>query len=755
MSDKPLVKPEPKQYGHEYDLESSVDMLAIDLERKLSETIFERGTTDTRMVEDLRLYHGKYDDKITKALEGAKRSQVFVKLIRAKTNAAEAQLVDLLFPNDDKNYGIKPTPKPELASKLGDTSPVIDPATGKEQQFDDTGEIVTVEHMARRDIEMVQEAADAMLKEIDDQLIECKYNARAREAIHDACVIGTGILKGPVVRGKMDKAFVQETAEDGSVQWVDKQVESFVPVVEVVRPWDFFPDMSASSIEEAEFVFERRYMSKMQIAGLTKSKRFSPERIAKVLKMTGPQTQHTSVYQDDVRRLAGLSDSLNDTRYETWEYHGPVNYQTLVDLGVIELPEGEDERAALLEQMETEILTATVFYCGGVVLGAKLHNLSYENSMPYRVFNWEPDDSSIFGFGVPRMGADEQSIINSVWRMILDNGAITAGPQIIHQKSKVVPEDGDWALSPFKRWNLLNSVDDPRKVFTAVEFNSHLPELQGIYQMARVMLDEVSGVPMLQQGEQGQASQTLGGMSMLMNAANAVRRRQVKAWDDDITTPLISDFYAWNMRYNENPKIKGDFQVDARGTSALLVKETQSQAITAMLQVIGQTPAFAPILEIKAVDIFKQWFRTQNLPMDLMPTQDELEQYKKAQQEQQGNQPQDPAIMVEQMRSEAQKAKFEFEQAMAQQKAQTDMQQAELNNRIKAQQIAVDMQVAASRERVELMKLAQNDKMNNEKLLTELKKSQAKLDQEWQQFVAELQLKQQTNDNEANFGLGQ
>ncbi|NCP63156.1 MAG: hypothetical protein GW836_00655 [Paraglaciecola sp.] len=724
-----MTKLKPKDYGHEYDVQNPLDNLAMELERKLSDTITDRNAIDIRMVEDLQNYHGSYDQSRVAELKKAKRSSTFIKLTRAKTNAGESQLIDLLFPNTDKNWGIKPTPVPEIADQLNDDSPAqID---GQKYQ-DEEGEIVTNGMLAARKLQIANDRCDKMEDEINDQLVESDYEAKCRKVIHDACVIGTGILKGPVVVGKQDKVYM-ETKEG----WTHKLVESLTPACEVVRPWDFFPDMSASHISECEFVFERRFMSKAQLKGLVKRKGFDKEQIKKVLQMTGAQTQHSSSYMDDVRRLAGLSESLNDTRFETWEYTGPVSYDALIRLGAVELPEDAEERDALLKEFEGEEVIATVFYCGGITIGAKLKMMDYEDYLPYRVFNWEPDDSCLFGYGVPRMVRDEQAIINSVWRMILDNGAITAGPQIGRSGKHISPVNGDWALEPFKQWELSGSVDDIRKVFTAMEFNSHLPELQGIYQMARIMFDEVSGIPMLQQGEQGQSTQTLGGMSILMNSANTVRRRQVKAWDDNITSPMIKDFYHWNMEYNENGDIKGDYQVDARGTSALLVKETQAAAITNFLGVVGSNPVFAPVLQLKAAEILRQWAKTQSLPASMLPTDEELEEFIKKQQEQQGEQPQDSAIAVEQMRMDQQQAKFKFEYEMFGAKVQAGLQEA------------------ASKERIEMMRLAQNDKINTEKLIADLKKNQAKLDSDWQQFMAELNIKYKFESPTANYGLGE
>lgn len=719
------MKLDPKIYNHDYKADNPVDMLAMELEKKLTDVINDRTTIDSRMVEDLKNYHGIMDDDLIKALKEAKRSYPFIKLTRAKTNAGESQLVDLLFPNDDKNYGIKNTPNPDLSAEIDDETPVV---VDGYQHEDEEGNIITNGDLAARKLEIAKERCENMEREIDDQLIEAKYNAKSRKVIHDACVVGTGILKGPVVMGKLDKAYIE--TQDGFEMQLK---ESLTPGVEVVRPWDFFPDLSASEISEAEFTYERRYMSRQQIQDLPSRKGFDAEQVKRVLKMTPNETQHVTSYQEDVRQMAGLSDTINDSRFETWEYNGPIANEVLIQVGAIELPENEEERAAQEAELEGGDTLATVFYCGGVVMGARVHLMSYESYTPYRVFNWEPDDASIFGYGIPRMVRDEQSILNSTWRMMLDNGGITAGPQLGINKKYIQPADGSWSITPFKQWNM-SGIDDIRKAFTSVQFDSHLQELQGVYQTARVLFDEVSGVPMLQQGEQGQSTQTLGGMSMLMNAANTVRRRQVKDWDDNITEPLISDFYHWNMSYAENNDIKGDFQVDARGTSALLVKETQAQALNNFISMAGSSPVFAPVLALKAVDILREWAKTQGLPSSMLPTDDELDEYNKQQAEQAEQQPQDPQILIEQSRMEQLQVKQQFELEMAQRKEASQMREL------------------ASKEQIEIMRLSQGDKINSEKLIADLKKHQAKTDLDFKKFSAEMELKLNQGTT-ANYGL--
>lgn len=728
-------KPQVKKYKHEYDPNVASDMLALDLERKLSETIWQRGTLDARMVEDLRQYHGVYDPDVENALKKTKqRSRVFVNHTRPKSDAAEAQMVDLLFPNDDRNWGIKPTPVPDIVKELDDDSPAV---VGGQQYQDEEGNVIKNSDIASRKLELAKDACGKMAKQIDDQLIETNYNMKARQAIHDGVTIGTGIIKGPVVTGKLNKRYKKLKTPTGESGFQMMLEHLFDAGVESVRPWDFYPDMSASSVSEAEFIFERRFMTKKQVRELVRRKGYNPDDIRKVLKMASTETQHPSGAVDDIRRLAGLNDQLNDSRYEVWEYHGPIPRDVLIEKGMI----GEDEEEDPLKERN-----GTVVYCGGVVLNVKLNLIDFDDTFPYQVWNWSPDESCIFGYGVPRLMRDEQRIVNTSWRAMLDNAAVTAGPQIGLRRKHVEPVDGNWELTPFKMWSVREGGSMAESM-QSMEFNSHQNELANIYQMGRQMIDEVTGIPMIQQGEQGQATQVLGGMSMLMNAANTVRRNQVKMWDDRITSPLITSMYHFNMAFSDDEEIKGDYKVEARGTSALLVRETLSNAIMNLMNITGANPMYQQIVAPKAREILVQWAKTQQLPESLIPTEEELQQYQQQQSEQQGQQ-QDPAqvnaqiqMQIEQYRGQLQQQKLQVENQRFEREQQFDAQvkQAELESRLREKQM--ELQKIGMQQQTELMKLASNEKISGQKLATELKKVQAKLDAEMQKFATEIDLK--------------
>lgn len=723
------------RYGHEYDQDDALDMFAYELERTLSEAQSNKAVIEQRMVEDLRQYHGRYPDTLEAELKKQKRSRAFANITRYKCNAGESQMVDLLFPNDKKNWSIGPTPDPELIRDLGDTSPAV---IGGTEYEDEEGNTITKSDIVARKIEMAQEAAKQHERVIEDQFVESDFAGVSRRAIHHGCVLGTGIIKGPVVKGKNRRSYQRMQGMEGFQPMLESR---FVPTTHCVAPWDFFPDMSVSDIAEAEYTFERSYMSRTQIRRLVRTKGYMPERVAKVLQMEGRLTQHPSTYVDDIRRLTGLSDSLNDNRYELWEYRGPISWDVMVAAGMVD-PEQEPD--PLLER------NAVVVYCGGVVLSVKMDLLDEDDSQVYHVWNWEEDEHSIFGYGIPRLARHSQSVLNTAYRMMLDNSSITAGPQIIMKQKSVRPVNGDWTLEPFKIWFGDDAIGDPRQAFNAVEFNSHQQELSGLYQLARGLFDEEVGVPMLQQGEQGQNTPTLGGMSMLMNAANTVRRRQVKQWDDAITKPLLGAFYHFNMKYHPDEAIKGDFEVEALGVKALLVRETQAQALINFFNIGAQNPIFEPVWAEKGFEVAEAFFNTQQLPPTLLPTKEQYKAFndKKAQQET----PPDPNVQAEQMRIEQQKAKHEHDMALAKERNVLDEKRFQMEFEAKMAQTKALLEQSVRDERIQLMKLQQSDKANSDKLVVELKKLEKQLQLDAAKFNEEIKIKRESGPR-GNIGL--
>ena len=82
-------------------------------------------------------------------------------------------------------------------------------------------------------------------------------------------------------------------------------------------------------------------------------------------------------------------------------------------------------------------------------------------------------------------------------------------------------------------------------------------------------------------------NKTATGMSMLMGAANVALKSTIKNIDDFLLEPLITAMFHWNMEYGTNQKSKGDLKVVARGSTALVQKEVQSQRLLQFLSLVS------------------------------------------------------------------------------------------------------------------------------------------------------------------------
>ena len=235
---------------------------------------------------------------------------------------------------------------------------------------------------------------------------------------------------------------------------------------------------------------------------------------------------------------------------------------------------------------------------------------------------------------------------------------------------------------------------------------------------------------------------------MLMNAANAVRRAQVKEWDDNVTKPMIRRFYAWMMQFSPKPEIKGDMTIKARGTSALLVKEVQNQQVMALIQNFSQNPQLSPAFDwYEAIKVLAASMSIGST--GILKTKEEFEQAMQqaaeAAQQQQG----DPRL---QMQMQIQQMKQEHELRLAQMKSEQAMQVEQMNSQQKAMMLQMQYESNASRERVEVMKLQQTKQISEEEMIMRLNEIDKNHRHDMAKFMAEVQLKNMDGLT-ANFGL--
>jgi hypothetical protein len=112
--------------------------------------------------------------------------------------------------------------------------------------------------------------------------------------------------------------------------------------------------------------------------------------------------------------------------------------------------------------------------------------------------------------------------------------------------------------------------------------------LNQIVDIFRKFADETTSLPSYTHGEQtGGLNKTATGMSMLMGAANVALKSTIKNIDDFLMEPMITALFHWNMEFGTNQKSKGDLRIVARGSTALVQKEVQSQRLLQFLSLVS------------------------------------------------------------------------------------------------------------------------------------------------------------------------
>ena len=498
------------------------------------------------------------------------RSTVFPNITRPYVDAAAARIADMLLPSDDRNFALDRTPIPDLIRMAGGK---VKPETMRQMRgvTQDDAQIAQAVQKAVAEAKAImgeaQQKADRAQERIDDWLVECQYHAEVRKVIEDAARIGTGILKGPIPQMRKAVAWteqgivIQEEIKPGSIR---------------VDPWKFFPDPNCGeSIHNGSHTWEYDDITEKQVQEMRRLPGYISSQIDAVLD-EGPIRATAEVKQEPDSRNEGRAKG----KYQAWYFHGFVSQEDM-EMAGCKCKEGMDSVPAMITMINNRVVRASM-------------NPLDSGEFPYDMMPWQRRSGMPWGVGVARQGRTPQRIVVASTRSMLDNAGRAGGPQFIFKQGIVHPMiPGDRNVTPWKGWFVGEDadIDDVRKAFSFIEVPMYQKDFEAIIQLGMRMMEDVTGLPMLLQGQQGKAPDTVGGMTILNNNSNAVLRRLARVFDDYVTEPHIRRYYAWLLQYGESDDEKGEFVVNARGSSALVERDLQNQELPNLVQ-MALNPVF-------------------------------------------------------------------------------------------------------------------------------------------------------------------
>jgi len=581
-----------------------------------------RMADEKRWIQAYENYRGLYGKKIR--FRESEKSRVFVKVTKTKVLAAFGQLVDVVFGTGKFPIGIAETQIPEGEQKHAhldtqnpvpgiETTPAEEPVQEEEPQtnpydvgYAGDGRILkagaslgngifeeSLENKAEKqgllaeglvpipqipELSPAQRAARRMEKLIHDQIEESSGSSEIRNALLEAALLGTGVIKGPF---NFNKTLNRWTSEDGERQY--KPLEVRVPRIEFVSLWDLFPDPSATRIEECEYIIHRHKLNRSQFRGLQNLPYFDKDAIRECLIMGA---NYEEKYYENQLRDSNISEDAENTSYEVLEYWGVIDALSAREAG---LDIGDD-----IDELDE--LQINAWITSNKVLRVVVNPFT-PHRIPYHAFPYERNPYNFFGIGIAENMDDSQQIMNGHARMAIDNLAL-AGSLVFDVDESALVGGQSMEIYPGKIFR--RQAGMPGQAVHGMKFPNTAQENLMMFDKFRQLADEQTGLPSYSHGQTGVQSmtRTASGMSMLLGAASLNVKTVVKNLDDFLLKPLGEAYFQWNMQFFEGDlDVKGDLEVNATGTNSLMQKEVRSQRLTTFLQTV-QNPAIAPFVKI-------------------------------------------------------------------------------------------------------------------------------------------------------------
>lgn len=549
--------------GDEAPLANPLFSLGNELLSEFADAEMLRKEAEERWLMDLRQYRGIYEPDEETRMKGSK---AFMRKTRVKVESIDARLMDLLFPaNRERNFSIEATPEPSIPTPL--KRKIIEGLKelneGQEPDKDTLKKAIKAS---------ADSAAAKMATRVDDQLAEAKYRDVSRKVLHSGNLYGTGILKGPLVERRSRVSYVWDDEKDSFIY----TTKSFAaPFLAHVPLWRWYPDMAVTDLQDARYTWEHHRLSRARLSELAeRGKTFRSDVIRDYINSNPDGCIRLRTYESELRMMGEqkrLGFEAKTGQYDVYERWGWIEADKLRSCNC-EIPQ---------DRMH-EVFFANIWLLpDGQVIKAVLQPIE-GMQWPYHLYYLDKDETSIFGDGIATIMRGDQQMLNAAVRMLLDNAAVTAGPQF----EVFVPAFPNSAnltdIHPLKVWPRTGG-DFQYPAVRQLDFNSHMPELIEMMRLFDANADEVTAIPKFTYGDnpkQGAAG-TMGGLSMLLGQANISLKDLVISWDEGVTKPFIGALYHWNMKFSSDDTIKGDFDVAARGAASLVAKEVRGQALNA------------------------------------------------------------------------------------------------------------------------------------------------------------------------------
>jgi hypothetical protein len=348
-------------------------------------------------------------------------------------------------------------------------------------------------------------------------------------------------------------------------------VTAYRPRFEFVPIWDYYPDMSAKTLKQAEGQFRRYVMTRHQVTRLKNRPDFLPDQIDLFLRQNPSGNYKRRPFETELRNMGVQQNSSasESNKYEAVSWEGYVRGRDLADAGVQVPPDKLDSD-----------LRANVWIMGGIVVKAELDPWSEldsgENVSMYHHFIFEEDESSVCGNGLPNIMRDSQMGICALTRIALDNASLT---RVFEVNNALLRTDQDVTTVVQDKMFYRDDESMQTVQYPAVReivFDTHIAEIKTLLDVFLNFADQETFITPATGGDvqkgPSEPLRTAAGASMLRGDAALPFKDIVRNFDMFIMS-VLNSIIVFNKNFNQKAGISGDFQPIARGATSLIAQE--------------------------------------------------------------------------------------------------------------------------------------------------------------------------------------
>lgn len=523
-----------------------------------------------RLLSAQRAFKGVYD--VAKLAEISKfgGSQIYARIIAMKCRGASSLLRDVYL-SPDRPWGLNPADDPALPPDIiqsikqlvmSETSNLNQ--AGQPPDMDAIRDRLTQLTQAARDAAKKNAAQQAKIAEdkIDEMLKIGGFYKALSEFLTDLPLFPFACIKGPVVR------IVP------SVVWKNgAAIQTNTPKLfwNRVSPFDIWWTPGVNDIEDAS-VIERSRVTRADLNDLLDLPGYNADNIRAVLDEYGRGGLDDNWDNTDAERA--VQENRENPRMNRsgliacLEWNGNIQGRMLLDYGM--------DAGQIPDPMRDYFVQ--VWLIGRYIIKVQL-SPSPRKRHPYFVTSFEKVPGTPVGNGLPDILADIQEAANAALRNLVNNMALSSGPQVVVNDDRIGPDNDGEELYPWKRWHV---TSDPMAANNRppIEFfqpQSNIQEMMAVYTAFNNLADDLSAIPKYMQGggASGGAGRTASGLAMLMGNASKILQTVAGNIDRDIFEPLLTALFDMLMLTDTSGLLTGEEQIGVMGVAVAVQKETQ------------------------------------------------------------------------------------------------------------------------------------------------------------------------------------